>query len=39
MEKRFILQITNVNKLNNLKKEATFEECLKLLLAQNFKLH
>lgn len=39
MEKRTILQITNVNKLNDLKKEASFEECLEFVLKQDFKFN
>lgn len=37
MEKRTILQITNVNKLNNLKKNASINDCLKCILEQDFK--
>ena len=37
MEKRTILQITNVNKLNNLKKNASINDCLKCVLEQDFK--
>ena len=37
MEKRTILQITNVNKLNNLKKNASINDCLRCILEQDFK--
>lgn len=37
MEKRTILQITNVNKLNNLKKNASINDCLGCILEQDFK--
>ena len=39
MEKRTILQITNVNKLNNLKKEASFRDCIEFVLTQDFKFN
>ena len=37
MEKRAIYQITNVSKINNLSKNASFEACLCCILEQDFK--
>ena len=37
MEKRTLYQITNVSKINNLPKNATFEDCLCCMLEQDFK--
>ena len=37
MEKRTLYQITNVSKINNLPKNASFEDCLCCMLEQDFK--
>ena len=39
MEKRAVLQITNISKLNNLDKNATFDECINCVLSQDFKFN
>jgi hypothetical protein len=37
MEKRTLYQITNISKINNLPKNASFKNCLCCMLEQDFK--